>query len=172
MFGLGGTLAGLLATGLASSSVICGALFGAYGAQKTATIMERHTREVKDLAIIPVHPSQDTLAVRVCVSGWLNTKDDVTNPWTIFDQSEDTFALRWVCYFQRKIITIVTRASQEVEALENLSTALITLLKAQAMKYVKAEIIKRTFLAGLMAALSPLAWLQIGKIIGALSIHL
>jgi hypothetical protein len=33
------------------------------------------------------------------------------------------------------------------------------------MKYVKAEIIKRTFLAGLMAALSPLAWLQVGKII-------
>lgn len=53
-----------------------------------------------------------------------------------------------------------------MEALQNLSAALYALLKAQAMKYVKAEIIKRTFLAGLMASLAPLAYLQIGKIIG------
>lgn len=50
--------------------------------------------------------------------------------------------------------------------MQNLSAALYALLKAQAMKYVKAEIIKRTFLAGLMASLAPLAYLQIGKIIG------
>lgn len=34
--GVGGTAAGLLASGLAGSSVVCGALFGAYGARSTA----------------------------------------------------------------------------------------------------------------------------------------
>jgi hypothetical protein len=93
--GVGGSVAGLYASGLASSSVVCGALFGVYGAGITASIIEHYTREVKDLAVVPVHVQQDTLAVRLCVSGWLNTDEDVTSPWTIFDQSQDTFALRW-----------------------------------------------------------------------------
>lgn len=36
------------------------------------------------------------------------------------------------------------------------------------MKYVKAEIIKRTILATLMSSLAPIAWLKIGQIIGTL----
>lgn len=93
---MGGTLAGVLATGLASSSVICGALFGAYGAHRTSEIIERYTREVGDLGILPVHPPKDTLAVRLCISGWLNNVGDITAPWIVFDETEDTFALRWV----------------------------------------------------------------------------
>jgi hypothetical protein len=34
------------------------------------------------------------------------------------------------------------------------------------MKYMKAEIIKRTILASLMTSLAPIAWLKIGQIIG------
>lgn len=98
LFGLGGTAAGLLATGLASSSVVCAGLFGAYGANKTATMIERHTREVRDLALVPVRPPRDTLAVRLCISGWLNTREDITAPWNVFDQTEDTFALQWVSH--------------------------------------------------------------------------
>ena len=146
--GLGGTTAGILATTLASSSIVCGSLFGAYGAHRTSTIIGRHTKDVQDLAIVPVHPPKDTLAIRLCVSGWLNTKDDVVDPWKIFDQSQDTFALQW-----------------EVDALLELSDALITLLKDKAMGYIKKEIIKRTVLASLFASLSPVAYLQIGKII-------
>ena len=37
------------------------------------------------------------------------------------------------------------------------------------MRYVKAELIKRTFLASLMSSLAPIAWLNIGRIIGELS---
>ncbi|KAI0064563.1 DUF726-domain-containing protein [Artomyces pyxidatus] len=145
--GLGGTAVGLLAGGLASSSVVCGALFGAYGARSTARMVERHTKEVRDLAVVPVRPPQETLALRLCVSGWLGTQDDVIAPWTVFE-GDDTFALQW-----------------EVEALEALSSALSTLVKAQAMRYVKAQIIKHTFFASLMSSLAPLAWLQIGRII-------
>jgi len=55
---------------------------------------------------------------------------------------------------------------QEVEALKALSSALTTLIKAQAMKYVRVEIAKRTVLASLVSPLAPIAWLQIGQIIG------
>lgn len=136
-------------TALASSSVVCGSLFGAYGARRASAMIERHTKDVHDLAIVPVSPPKDTLAIRLCVSGWLNTKDDVVNPWKIFDKSQDTFALQW-----------------EVDALLELSDALIALLKDKAIGYIKKEIIKRTVLATLFASLSPVAYLQIGKVIG------
>lgn len=109
----------------------------------------RHNKDVQDLGIVPVYPPKDTLSIRLCVSGWLNTKDDVVNPWIIFDKSQDTFALQW-----------------EVAALLELSDALATLLKNKAISYIKKEIIKRTVLASLFASLSPVAYLQIGKIIG------
>lgn len=96
--GVGGTAAGLLASGLAGSSVVCGALFGAYGSKKSAEMVDRYTREVRDLAIEPVSLPCDTLAVRLCVSGWLESPDDVTAPWTVLG-GDDTFALRWVRMF-------------------------------------------------------------------------
>lgn len=95
--GVGGTAAGLLASGLAGSSVICGALFGVYGARSTASMVQRHTREIQDLAIVPVRPlkGEETLAVTLCISGWLSSPADVTAPWTVCGGS-DTFALQWV----------------------------------------------------------------------------
>ncbi|OJT06136.1 hypothetical protein TRAPUB_3071 [Trametes pubescens] len=145
--GVGGTAVGVLASGLAGSSVVCGALFGAYGSRKTAQVVGAYTREVRDLAIKPVHKPTETMAVRLCVTGWLETPEDVTAPWTVFG-GDDTFALQW-----------------EVEALENLSSALVDLIKAQAMLYIKGAIIKQTILAALFSALSPMAWIKITKII-------
>ncbi|KAI0664843.1 DUF726-domain-containing protein [Cubamyces menziesii] len=145
--GVGGTAVGMLATGLAGSSVVCGALFGAYGSKKTAEAIGEYTREVKDLAIRPVFQPRETMAVRLCVTGWLESPEDVTAPWTVF-RGDDTFALQW-----------------EVDALQKLSNALTDLIKAQAMQYIKGQIIKQTFLAALFAALSPMAWMKITKII-------
>jgi len=95
--GVGGSILGLLASGLAGSSFICAALFGAYGAKTTARMVSAYTREIQDLAIVPVrtHAEQETLAVRLCVSGWLASPEDVTNPWIVFG-GDDTFALQWV----------------------------------------------------------------------------
>lgn len=93
--GMGGTVAGAIASGLASSSVVCGALFGAYGAKSSADMVSRHTKEINDFAFIPVRPTKDTLGVRICVSGWLASPNDVKAPWTIFG-GDDTFALQWV----------------------------------------------------------------------------
>lgn len=95
--GVGGSAVGLLASGLAGSSVVCGALFGAYGAKSSADMISRYTKEVEDLAIVPVviNNEQETVAVRLCVSGWLDSPKDVTVPWSIFG-GDDTFALQWV----------------------------------------------------------------------------
>jgi hypothetical protein len=148
--GIGGTAAGLLASGLAGSSAICGALFGAYGAKSTADMVQRHTREIKDLAIVPVTPNangEGTLGVHLCISGWLASEADVTAPWTMFGE-DDTLALRW-----------------EVKALEGLSNALYALIKTNAMKYIRTEIIRHTVFASLIAALGPIALLKVGEII-------
>lgn len=53
-----------------------------------------------------------------------------------------------------------------MEALEELSNAMVVLLKSHAMKYLKAQVIRRTILASLMTSLAPVAWLKIGQIIG------
>lgn len=101
--GVGGTAAGLMASGLAGSSVVCGALFGVYGARSTAKMVERHTREIRNLAILPVcQAEEETLAVRLCVSGWVSSPNDVTGPWTVLE-GDDTFALQWVSISGRHI---------------------------------------------------------------------
>jgi hypothetical protein len=66
-------------------------------------------------------------------------------------------------YFNR---TVLLGYSQEVRALKELSTALSDLLKSHALKLVRMEIIKRTVLSGLLAAVPPLALLKIGQIVG------
>jgi hypothetical protein len=53
-----------------------------------------------------------------------------------------------------------------------LSDALGSLVKNQAMQYIKFEILKRTFFSSLMTALSPLALMNIGKIIGVTSFRI
>jgi len=155
VLGVGGTAAGVLATGLASSGVVCGALFGAYGATSTAGMIGRYTASVADFEMLrigqPRNDGEESLAVNICVSGWLDGVDDVTAPWTIFDlgpEFEETLALKW-----------------EVKALEELSTALGDLVKSHALKFVRAEIIRRTAFSGLLAAVPPLALLKIGQVV-------
>lgn len=61
-------------------------------------MIQRHTRDIRDFSILPVgsHRGEETLAVRLCVSGWLSSLADVTDPWHVFGDASDTFALRWV----------------------------------------------------------------------------
>ncbi|KAI0831271.1 DUF726-domain-containing protein [Trametes gibbosa] len=163
--GVGGTAVGMLASGLAGSSVVCGALFGAYGSRRTAQVISEYTREVRDLSVKPVYEPRETMAVRLCVTGWLETPDDVTAPWTIFSK-EDTFALQWASACHKTNLSFyLSYQFQEVDALQRLSSALVDLVTAQAMQYIKGQIIKQTFLAALFAALSPTAWMKITKII-------
>jgi len=130
-------------------------LFGAYGATSTAGMISRYTASVADFEMLrigePRGEGDESLAVNVCVSGWLDGIEDVTAPWTIFDlgpEFEETFALKW-----------------EVKALQELSTALGDLVKSHALKFVRMEIIRRTAFSGLLAAVPPLALLKIGQVV-------
>lgn len=117
-FGLSGTAIGLMATGLAGSPMICGALFGAYGAKSTGEMVERYIREVRDLAIVSVRirEGEETLGIRLCVSGWLTDESDVHEPWNIF-KGDDTFALQWVSmhYYMVPVYFTVTSGDRSLK---------------------------------------------------------
>ncbi|KAG5941113.1 hypothetical protein E4U53_007474 [Claviceps sorghi] len=179
---LGGILGGVGLGGVASflgifwmNGALVGALFGAYGAKMTGELMDKYAKEVEDFKFIPlesescrpgpkltsadsgVDASQDQcqkqkekpketdthetrrLRVTIGINGWLNSEDDVTKPWRVLDSSSEVFALRY-----------------EMKTLLSLGTALQDLVSSFAWKTLKVEIIKRTVLATLFAALWPL----------------
>jgi len=155
--GLGATAAaGYLGT-LASSSVLVGGLFGAYGAKMSGKAMDDYAREVEDFGFVPIHHFHNPLKlekeyrrlrVMICVSGWLTSKEEVVVPWRYISPSTEGFALRW-----------------ELEALLKLGNALDSMVKSAAWGYAKKEIIRRTVFGALSAGLWPLGLLKISKVI-------
>jgi len=155
--GLGATAAaGYLGT-LASSSVLVGGLFGAYGARMTGKAMDDYAREVEDFGFIPIHQFHHPykhdkefrrLRIAIAVSGWLNSKEDVVVPWRVIHSNIEGFALRW-----------------ELEALMKLGNSMDSFVKSAAWNYAKGQIIKRTIFGALSAGLWPLGLLKISSII-------
>ena len=115
--------------------------------------MDKYAKEVEDFKFIPLdqqEQEQDTdpqkqeqerrrLRVTICINGWLNSEDDVTKPWRVLDTDTEVFALRY-----------------EMSTLLRLGTVLQDLVGSFAWKTLKAEVIKRTALATLWAALWPI----------------
>lgn len=155
--GLGATAAaGYLGT-LASSTVLVGGLFGAYGGRMTGQMMDQYAKEVQDFAFVPIRTYHKPrkiekeyrrLRVAIGISGWLTEKDDVVDPWTVIGPEMEAFALRF-----------------ELEALMNLGNSLTTMIRSAAWGYAKSEIIKRTVFASLTAGLWPLGLLKVSRII-------
>ncbi|KAA8915006.1 hypothetical protein FN846DRAFT_924394 [Sphaerosporella brunnea] len=149
MGGLGlGAVAGLLG-GVAGSSVLAGALFGAYGGRMGGQMMERYAKEVEDFSFIPVAEGEQRLRVAVGVTGWVvDGEEEVLQPWMSLGGGTEAYALRW-----------------EVDALTELGTALDGVLKSYAMSWVKIEIIKHTVFATLYSMLWPLALLKAARVV-------
>lgn len=115
--------------------------------------MDQYAKEVEDFRFIPLkeergkdprnEKDQDQqdhrLRVTIGINGWLNEEDDVTKPWRVIKDDTEVFALRY-----------------EMEILMQLGTALKDLVESFAWKTLKVEIIKRTVLATLWAALWPI----------------
>ncbi|KAI0018975.1 DUF726-domain-containing protein [Xylariomycetidae sp. FL0641] len=152
--GLGATVTAGYLGALASSGVIVGSLFGAYGARMTSKAMEKYTRDVEDFAFMPIdyHRGRESeghrLRVAIGISGWLREEPEVVEPWKIIGPGQERFALRW-----------------ELEALLSLGSSLRMLITSAAWKVAKGEIIKRTVFAALSAGLWPIALTNVGHII-------
>ncbi|KAG5975534.1 hypothetical protein E4U58_000731 [Claviceps cyperi] len=148
------------------NGALVGALFGAYGAKMTGELMDKYAKEVEDFKFIPLEPESGPefksspadgafeapkdktqtqgqenrrLRVTIGINGWLNSEDDITKPWRALDSASEVFALRY-----------------EMKTLLSLGTALQDLVSSLAWKTLKVEIIKRTVLATLFAALWPI----------------
>lgn len=159
--GLGATAAaGYLGT-VAGSTVIVGGLFGAYGGRMTGQMMDSYARDVEDFAFLPVHSSKTKfesekdaanedrrLRVVIGISGWLREEEEVVKPWKVIGNAGEVFALRW-----------------ELESLMNLGNAIATMVSSAAWGYAKKEIISRTVLAELSAALWPIGLLKISRVV-------
>ncbi|KKY28763.1 hypothetical protein UCDDS831_g00149 [Diplodia seriata] len=155
--GLGATAAAGYLGAVASSSVIVGGLFGAYGGRMTGRMMDQYAKEISDFGFVPIqdfhHPRKldkehRRLRVAIGISGWLTNKDEVVEPWRVIAPSIEGFALRY-----------------ELEAMLNLGNALIGMVKSAAWGYAKSEIIKRTVFASLTAALWPIGLLKISRVV-------
>lgn len=94
-------------------------------------------------------PSSRRLRVTIGITGWLTSKPEILTPWHVLTPtSSEVFALRW-----------------ELEALLNLGNSLTTMVSSAAWGYAKQEVLKRTILASLMAAMWPLALLKVSRVV-------
>ncbi len=161
---IGGIMGGVGLGGVASflgifamNGALVGSLFGAFGGKMTGEMVDSYAKEVSDFKFIPVDQEWGSdfkkenedridarrLRVTIGINGWLNKKEDVVKPWRVLGKESEVFALRF-----------------ELDALLELGTSLENMVTSYAWSYIKIEILKRTVLATLWAALWPLALLQ------------
>ncbi|KAI9712777.1 MAG: hypothetical protein M1820_001399 [Bogoriella megaspora] len=155
--GLGATAAaGYLGT-MASSAVLVGGLFGAYGGKMTGKMMDKYAKEVEDFGFVPVRENHKPrkldkeyrrLRVAIGISGWLTEQKEVVEPWKVIGRSEEAFALRY-----------------ELEALLNLGNAMSTMVRSAAWNLAAKEIVKRTVFGALSAGLWPLGLLKVSRVL-------
>ncbi|KAH7066369.1 hypothetical protein BKA63DRAFT_160700 [Paraphoma chrysanthemicola] len=173
---MGGLGLGVVSTylgALASSSVLVGSLFGAYGAKMTGRLMDQYAREVQDFEFLPVkdpdRPSlqrnhewadeqdardpakreQHRLRVTIGVSGWLSSTSDVFKPWEVIDtNSSESFALRF-----------------ELDAMLRLGTTLQDVLFSYAWDGLTYTVVSHTLFGALYAGLWPLGLIKVASVL-------
>ncbi|EED15440.1 DUF726 domain protein [Talaromyces stipitatus ATCC 10500] len=160
--GLGGTIAASYLGALASSGVVVGGLFGAYGGKMTGKMMDRYAREVEDFAFVPIRgklakklndekeaaKEDHRLRVTIGITGWVTEEDNIVVPWRVIGPESEVFALRW-----------------EYEALLNLGNSMRALVTTAAWKFASHQVLIRTVFAGLMSAvLLPFGLMRLAKI--------
>ncbi|CAN8101577.1 unnamed protein product [Discula destructiva] len=159
---VGGLMGSVGLGGLASflgifwmNGALVGALFGAFGARMTGEMMDKYAREVDDFRFLPLQDEwgpgfskadKDVRRLRVTVgiNGWLMSEDEVSKPWRVLGDETEAFALRY-----------------EIESLLKLGRALEDMVSSYAWSVLKIEILRRTVLATLWAALWPIQILKL-----------
>lgn len=118
-------------------------------------MVDKYAREVEDFRFLPLKDEwgpefrkedKDVRRLRVTIgiNGWLMAEDEVTKPWRALGDETEAFALRY-----------------EMESLLKLGHALEDLVSSYAWSVLKIEILRRTVLATLWAALWPIQILKL-----------
>ncbi|KAK3388866.1 hypothetical protein B0T20DRAFT_424608 [Sordaria brevicollis] len=131
------------------NGALVGTLFGALGAQMTGEIVDQYAREVEDFAFLPLSGrGEEKLRLTIGINGWLTESlSSLVEPWrALSPTSSNLFALRY-----------------EVKAMLNLGNALKEMVTSAAWAYIKVELLKRTVLATLGAALWPISLLSMAS---------
>ncbi|KAJ5290862.1 hypothetical protein N7478_000113 [Penicillium angulare] len=160
--GLGATAAAGYLGVLASSSVIVGGLFGAYGGRMTGRMMDKYAREVEDFAFIPARGSRKRilkekdaaqqdhrLRVTIGVTGWVKEESDFVVPWRVIGPDSEVFALRW-----------------ETETLMNLGNAISSLVTSAAWSVAGREVLAHTVFSALLSAVMlPMGLMKVARVV-------
>jgi hypothetical protein len=116
---------------------------------------DKYAREVEDFRFLPLKDEWGAefrkddkdvrrLRVSIGINGWLVSEDEVTKPWRALGDETEAFALRY-----------------EMNSLLELGHALEDTVASYAWSVLKIEILKRTVLATLWAALWPIQILKL-----------
>lgn len=116
---------------------------------------DKYAREVEDFRFLPLKDEWGSgfrkddkdvrrLRVSIGINGWLLSEDEVTKPWRSLGDETEAFALRY-----------------EMNSLLELGHALQDTVASYAWSVLKIEILKRTVLATLWAALWPIQILKL-----------
>lgn len=160
--GLGATAAAGYLGVLASSGVVVGGLFGAYGGRMTGRMMDKYAREIEDFAFIPIRGSRKRTAketdaarqdhrlrVTIGVTGWVTEESNFVIPWRVIGADSEVFALRW-----------------EMESLMNLGNAISSLVTSAAWSVAGREVLSRTLFAAIMSAVMlPLGLMKVARVV-------
>lgn len=160
--GLGATAAAGYLGVLASSSVIVGGLFGAYGGRMTGRMMDKYAKEVEDFAFVPIRGTRKRiikesdaaqqdhrLRVTIGVTGWVKEEPDFVIPWRVIGPDSEVFALRW-----------------ETESLMNLGNAISSLVTSAAWSVAGRQVLARTVFSAIMSAVMlPLGLMKVARVV-------
>ncbi|RYP52731.1 hypothetical protein DL768_002160 [Monosporascus sp. mg162] len=154
---IGGLMGSVGLGGLASflgifwmNGALVGTLFGAFGAKMTGEMIDNYAKEVDDFQFLPLRDEWGEgckkseaaearrLRVTIGINGWLTSEGDVTKPWRCLGGESEVFALRY-----------------EMKSLLALGAGLESLVTSYAWSAIRMEILQRTVLATLWAALWP-----------------
>ncbi|RYP52076.1 hypothetical protein DL769_010726 [Monosporascus sp. CRB-8-3] len=154
---IGGLMGSVGLGGLASflgvfwmNGALVGTLFGAFGAKMTGKMIDNYAKEVEDFKFLALRDEWGEgckkseaaearrLRVTIGINGWLTSEGDVTKPWRCLGDESEVFALRY-----------------EMRSLLALGAGLESLVTSYAWSAIRAEILRRTVLATLWAALWP-----------------
>ncbi|KAJ3108051.1 Transmembrane and coiled-coil domain-containing protein 4 [Phlyctochytrium planicorne] len=159
--GMGSLLAGLGVTGTAAmvgvvgstaGAAVVGTLFGITGGGVAAFKFNRRLQGLEECLFKPVIPHNSSLHAIICISGWLETLDDATEPWTILEEFAPFSEVDAMVFDSHHLIT--------------LGTAIRDFLGSTAASYAATEVLKHTVLGGLMMALVwPVGLLQLGYLV-------